>query len=118
MLFHIYTKIYIQYKMGWINKKKDSGDEIPPLPDLPELPEINDDDILDYAEKELGEKEEVNKLPRFPSNSTGDKFSQDAIKDAISGKKEGDNEEYADDLPDYQEAQMTQRPLRPLQRPN
>ena len=63
-------------------KKKEKGEEeapkFPELPKLPELPEI----------KEEKHDEPVPQLPSFPSGSLGDKFSQNTIKEAVTGKKE------------------------------
>jgi len=74
--------------MGWFGKK-DKGmkpgappkaPEIPELPKLPELPSLG------------SPREPLPQLPSFPKNVIGDKFSQDAIKDAVSGEKEVDTE--------------------------
>ena len=70
--------------MGWFDKKqsvekKQPNLSLPELPKLPELPNIED-------------KEPIHQLPSFPNNSLGDKFSQDTIKDAVTGKKEGEGE--------------------------
>jgi hypothetical protein len=72
--------------MGLFNKKKkeeipethSSFPELPPLPKLPDLPLDNSTNL----------QFKPNILPRFPSSSLGNKFSQDTIKDAISGEKE------------------------------
>jgi hypothetical protein len=78
---------------------------IPELPRLPEFPEMEGEDFDDS----------IHKLPRFPNGSLGEKFSQDTIKDAITGKKEG--EVFADDFMTEDEIRMTQPPLRkPLTR--
>lgn len=76
--------------MGWFNKKQSemqssmakpmpsqgSLPELPKLPDLPELPNL----------ESPTKKEPIHQLPRFPSNQIGEKFSQNTIKDAVSGK--------------------------------
>ena len=80
--------------MGWFNKKEKRSIEgvspsLPELPRLPELPEIGE------------EKDNINsipQLPSFPNNSLGDKFSQDTIKEAVTGKKEGEGFFKANDL--------------------
>ena len=91
--------------MGLFNKKEkkivDSG--IPTLPRLPKLPDLPD--IEEFQEKP------IHQLPSFPSNSLGTKFSQNTIKDAISGEIRGDEEFYADDFSD-DEMTMMQRPLK------
>jgi len=92
--------------MGLFNrkeKKSESGSEVPSLPKLPRLPEIPD--------VELGEDRTLHRLPSFPSNSAGKRFSQDSIKDAVSGGREGEDfyaDEFSDDM---------RRMRRPLRRP-
>ncbi len=79
--------------MGWFNKKQGTSakpiakpmshppgnlPELPKLPDLPELPEM----------KEPPEHmEQPHQLPSFPNSPIGEKFSQNTIKDAVTGKK-------------------------------
>lgn len=83
--------------MGWFNddkKKEDSSIlEIPRLPDLPELPPLDEG------------RETLPQLPSFPTSNLGEKFSQSAIKEAVSGRKE--RREYADD---FEEDQMMPLP--------
>jgi len=86
--------------MGWFNKEKKqeampSLPELPKLPSLPELPKINQ-----------GAKEPFYQLPSFPSNSIGDKFSQNTIKEAVTGKKEDKEEFDADDFADSRMQKM------------
>jgi hypothetical protein len=85
--------------MGWFNKKEEKGkkDEIPALPKLPKLPEL----------PKLGEKEDyslkpIHQLPSFPTNSLGEKFSQNTIKEAITGRKEGEDVLEEDNLEEFQ----------------
>lgn len=52
---------------------------MPELPRLPELPEFPEEDFSN---------EEIPQLPSFPNGSIGDKFSQNTIKEAVTGKKE------------------------------
>jgi hypothetical protein len=95
------------YKMAWFNKKKEEThelSEIPELPQLPKLPELPSNNI----------QFKPNALPRFPSSTLGDKFSQNTIKDAISGEKE-DDEELADE-PDEEHQTMPNLPEGPLAR--
>ncbi|MFH1787311.1 MAG: hypothetical protein ABH811_00770 [archaeon] len=88
--------------MGWINKTELKRKELPSsLPDLPELPEFPS---LEKYE------EQIPQLPSFPNNSFGDKFSQNTIKDAVTGRKEGDEVFDADEFAE-EDAQMMQRPL-------
>ncbi len=89
--------------MGLFKKKKEVKKEIsapalPKLPKLPELPRLG------------GEEEEIHKLPSFPPNSLGTKFSHDTIKDAVAGEEE--DELPADDFLDEDEMRMMQGPTR------
>lgn len=89
--------------MGWFNKKEEKEKGIPLLPKLPELPKI--DDEPDYP------SEPLHQLPSFPNNSLGEKFSQNAIKDAITGKKEGEEESIPDDFANSR-MRMMEEPLK------
>ncbi len=73
---------------------------IPELPELPRLPEL----------PSLSEEEELPQLPSFPSNSFGDKFSRSAIKEAVTGRKEGDEVE-ADEFEEFQRMQAPPREM-------
>ncbi len=82
--------------MGLFGKKEKSGEnqipqlpQLPKLPDLPKLPEFSEED-------DSG----IHQLPSFPSSPIGKKFSQDSIKDAVSGEKRG---MYANDFPEDEE---------------
>jgi hypothetical protein len=81
--------------MAWFNKNKKEEThelaELPALPELPKLPELPPDNM----------QFRPNALPRFPSSALGDKFSQNTIKDAISGERE-DDEELADESDELQ----------------
>lgn len=93
--------------MGLFKKKKKKEDftKIPSLPELPELPRLPEFP---------GEKtnKDIHQLPRFPNNSLGDKFSQDTIKEAVTGKKE-DEGDYANDFGSLAEEQeMMQKSLK------
>ncbi len=72
--------------MVWFNKNKKEEikepEEIPSLPQLPKLPDLPSGNI----------QFKPNILPRFPSNSLGNRFSENTIKDAISGEKDGEEE--------------------------
>jgi len=90
--------------MGWFNKKKEEKKEIPSLSELPKLPEIP---------RISGEEENfsINKLPSFPNSSLGEKFSQNTIKEAITGKKEGGEVFGADEFVQTRnEMRMMQKP--------
>ena len=97
--------------MSWFNKKKEKklGERmsaLPELPALPEFPRIKED------VEEL--KKPLHQLPQFPQSSLGEQFSQNTIKEAITGKEEGDKEVYgADEFDiDEDEGQMMHRPLK------
>jgi len=96
--------------MGLFGKKEKKGEMgkdasgVPELPELPKLPELPYMDEFSYEEEPLPQ------LPRYPNNSLGNKFSQNTIKDAVSGKEEGEEVFDAEDSQE-EEAGMMQRPL-------
>jgi len=83
--------------MGWFNKKKEK--EVPSLPELPKLPELPEID-----------DSKIHQLPSFPMNPLGEKFSQNTIKKAITGRKEGEEVFGADDF-ERENIQMMPKPL-------
>lgn len=96
--------------MGLFGKKDKKEDvkvntsvvpELPELPKLPELPPMNE---FSYEEEPLPQ------LPTFPNNSLGNKFSQNTIKEAISGKKEDEEVFDAEDFSEESKGMM-QKPL-------
>ena len=94
--------------MGLFRKKQKKEDKrIKPkserLPELPKLP-----DFPDFEEP--GKKEPLSKLPRFPDNDLGKEFSQNTIKDAVTGGKEDDEEVPEADEFVSGEEQMMRRP--------
>jgi CRISPR/Cas system CSM-associated protein Csm4 (group 5 of RAMP superfamily) len=79
--------------MGWFNKNEEEKKYMKSsLPDLPVLPNI--------LPSNLEGSKEISQLPSFPNNSFAEKFSQNTIKDAITGRKEV--EEEGDDLMENQ----------------
>lgn len=73
--------------MGWFNKKEEKKEQVSQLPELPTLPDfptvnesVKDDSKIQHSQ-----------LPIFPTNSVGEKFSQNIIKEAVTGEKEGEN---------------------------
>jgi len=77
--------------MGLFSKKKEvSKVVLPSLPELPSLPSEFPDLNKKFS------KEEVHDLPIFPNNKTGDRFSQETIKNAISGDDDEDENFYND----------------------
>jgi hypothetical protein len=76
-------------------KQQVSDYKLPELPDLPEFPSV----ASPPESSALKENEALPQLPSFPNNTVGKKFSQESIKDAVSGKKEVVKEE--DDADDF-----------------
>ena len=81
--------------MGWFNNKnmQESSSKVPELPSLPKLPELPT-----LPANQSIPKSQLPQLPKFPASSFGEKFSQDAIKEAVKGEKE--EEGYSDDFQD------------------
>jgi len=93
--------------MGLFKKKKEVKEEVPRLPELPALPRIPN------IEKKLEYKKDISQLPSYPNNSLGNKFSQNTIKDAVSGEEEGDEDFYANEFdPKTREMKMMQKSIR------
>ncbi len=72
--------------MGLFNKNKKEEGSYSGLPELPKLPELPPIESRPGQERQMPKP---NALPRFPSSPTGNRFSQNTIKDAVSGEKEG-----------------------------
>ena len=64
-------------------KKKERKEDLPRMPELPKLPELPE-----FPETDDFYDEEVPQLPSFQNNSLGNRFSQNTIKEAVTGKKE------------------------------
>ena len=99
--------------MGLFNKKKKEEEKRMnslELPELPELPDFDNGPKRDLTKSQF-------KLPNIPPSSIGNKFSQNTIKEAVTGKKEDEEVFDADefdslDEEDYEnEEQMMQKPL-------
>ncbi len=91
--------------MGWFNKKEEKEvHSLPELPRLPELPKLEENSLNDFK---------IHQLPSFPTNSLGEKFSQNTIKEAVAGKKEGEEVFDTDEL-EEDDIQMMQRPLKKI----
>lgn len=82
--------------------------ELPELPKLPELPSLDEDEYKDEA---------IPKLPSFPTNTLGTKFSQNTIKEAVSGKKEVAEVFDADDFSEEEEEEDSEIMHKPLKKP-
>lgn len=90
--------------MGIFTKKDDSkiqSGELPKLPELPklksptlpELPQNHKSDIPEMADlpeinEDNGIREHATQLPTFPTGKTGNTFSQNSIKNAVTGREE------------------------------
>ena len=90
--------------MGLFNKKVETSKnfiplKLPDLPKLPDFPGIEED------------SDSLPQLPSFPVNSLGNKFSQNTIKEAITGKKENEEDFDADDFAENRMQKM-HSPLR------
>ncbi|MCL5730085.1 MAG: hypothetical protein M1165_00780 [Candidatus Pacearchaeota archaeon] len=99
--------------MGLFNKNKKgaSSANISSVPELPELPELPPLPKLPDMPASNVQKQKLNALPRIPPSSLGDKFSQNTIKDAVSGGKESDetndSEEEVQTMPMFSSGPMT-----------
>jgi len=105
----VFTILHYTDNMALFKKKKEEikgVDEIPSLPELPRLPELPSfpSDNLQFK---------PNALPRFPPSTFGNKFTQNTIKDAVSGEKESE-EGLADESEEIQT--MPKLPKGPLTR--
>ncbi|RLG15025.1 hypothetical protein DRN69_03625 [Candidatus Pacearchaeota archaeon] len=88
--------------MGLFKKKEKKIEEAKSLPDLPKLPEL--------PEIEGKKSKSIHQLPRFPNDSLGEKFSQNTIKEAVTGEKEDDElGGFADEIAE-DEMQMMHKP--------
>lgn len=91
--------------MAWFNKKEEGkkkgiqNEDLPQLPPLPTLPKIDEKSQKSFSKHPP--------LPQYPSTSIGNSFSQNTIKEAISGERESD--EYSEEE-DFQE----ERTISPL----
>ena len=78
--------------MAFFGKKKDDmmRDFVPELPMLPELPRLPDlpREGTQMDPNIIHDTHELPQLPSFPNSSTGNRFSQHAIRDAIYGEEE------------------------------
>ncbi|MBU2104565.1 MAG: hypothetical protein KKF67_02205, partial [Nanoarchaeota archaeon] len=80
--------------MGWFNKKEQGEERIPQLPELPKLPEFP------RTKEEYDDSQTIHRLPSFPNSQLGQKFSQNTIKEAVTGRKEVEDAYDADDSED------------------
>src|SRR4030042_5039505 len=95
--------------MGFFKKKVEKKEEIPELPELPKLPELPE-----FPETKENSEERIPQLPSFPNGSLGNKFSQNTIKEAITGRKEVEEvkaDEFVEKYRGGEKIQMMQKPL-------
>lgn len=92
--------------MGLLKKRTKETDNIPDLPELPKLPKLPEFE----DEKEVKLSKTIHQLPRFPNDSLGQKFSQNTIKEAITGKKEEGT--FADEFATEEEQMMQLAPMK------
>jgi len=79
--------------MGWFNKKESKSEmDAPALPELPKIP-----DMPKFSKSLVMDQMTIPHLPSYPNSSFGKKFSQNAIKDAVSGEKEDEEDSHADE---------------------
>jgi len=86
-------------------KKRGKKEEIPSLPELPQLPELPE-----FPETEEYSDENIPQLPSFPNGSLGNRFSQNIIKEAVTGRKEVEEVD-ADEFAEEREMQTMRKPL-------
>ncbi len=91
-------------------KRKPEPEKLPDLPKLPDFPDFEDGSAKSSFEGPE-KKERLSNLPIFPNNSLGQKFSQNTIKEAVTGGKEEDEEVPEADEFVLREEQMMHRPL-------
>ncbi len=98
--------------MGWFKdeKKTQEINDVPSLPSLPSLPELPS--LQRNPNKRVFE-EPLPQLPSFPSNAIGNKFSQNAIKEALSGDEEV-VDGYANDFDEQTMQLPSLKPMKPI----
>lgn len=85
-------------------RREKEGTFLPRLPELPKIPEFP-------TLKTEKAKRQISQLPSFPTNSLGEKFSRDTIKEAVTGEKENEEVFGADDFALEKRMRMMQEPL-------
>jgi hypothetical protein len=86
-------------------KKEENLEEIPEFPDIPKLPELPD-----FETQDENPQERISQLPSFPTGSLGNKFSQYSIKNAVTGKKE-EEEDNANEFAPEEEVGQRMQPI-------
>ncbi len=82
-------------------KRELEEDELPKLPELPKLSRLPG-----FTREEDYSEMIVPQLPRYPATKLGDKFSQNTIREAVTGKKEEEVEADEFDEEEIDETQM------------
>jgi len=97
--------------MGLFDKKKKEAPKkvIPDFPRLPELPKLPE--LPDFESGTSFPKPPISQLPSFPVSSLGEKFSQNNIKEAVTGQKKDEDDFDMDDF-DEDEKMIAPRPLK------
>lgn len=91
--------------MGLFKKKESKKEEPPRLPEIPKLPDLPEFSVIE----EKQEEQVLPQLPSFPTGTLGNKFSQNTIKEAVSGKKEERANDFADE--EEETLHLMQKPL-------
>jgi hypothetical protein len=101
--------------MGLFKKKqkeapKQEISKIPELPKLPELPAFSDfnSQKISRIEEFPSDSRQLTPLPSFPTSSFGKKFSQNTIKNAVTGQEEDEKVNYNEE----EEIPMIPSPLK------
>ena len=99
--------------MGLFKRKpKEVRKEIPGVSQLPELPKLPKLPELPGLEEKNIPASPIHRLPGYPSNSLGEKFSQDTIKEAVTGKREADIGFGEDEFAPLKEERRIPKPVR------
>lgn len=100
--------LFKKEKAGEKREVKGGPPQLPELPKLPELTGTEEERGLYSQSVNQPPSQPINQLPKFPDNSLGEKFSQNTIKEAVAGEKEGDEGFDANDFAG--QMQMMQKP--------
>ncbi len=105
--------------MGWFDKKEAKGDSNAELPKLPRFPAFQTS-INPLTPPRLPpppySQESPTQLPTLPSTSTGDRFSQSAIKDAVTSLPSLDYIQRGDEDEEEETPMIPQLPKKKLTR--
>jgi len=79
------------FLFGKSKEKEEKIPELPELPELPPLPDLEASNLLPAPRKPV--RSELAQLPAFPTSSTGERISNEAVKRAIFNREEASDEE-------------------------